>query len=263
MVAYDIGVADIYFFSAFSSADAERIVAATGKKPRHDFDQTAETLNWALTLAIALTSAAQAAPANKQRARTKRLQSVLGQALQLMGLSTKHPPFDGRDFAPAYAVLLPAGKSDSCARLGFSSPEDAIWLGIRCLWLLQRYAAAARAHWEAHPEKTRHKPDPLVMAWAATMVDTYVKVVDAERPKFPTTESPLIRFCEAMRVHLLKRAGSTNEPPFRAFRATLNRVRPAPMAAFISRHLSRAPQQIRRSTRSNSHRRIRRQRRPK
>jgi hypothetical protein len=270
--AYDIGVADVRLFSLFNAADAERIVAATGKKPRHDPQRTAEMLNWALALAIEETSVALAAPASRQRDRAKRLQSVLGQALQLMGLSTERSPADGEAYqvlylASAYSALLPAGESASlvavCERLGFSSAQEAIRQGILTLQLFELCARAAHAHWKAHPEKTRHKPAPFVMAWARTLVDTFVKVVDAEVPKAPTTESPLIRFGEALRVYLLERASPSDDPVILEFRATLKRAGPAAMAAFITRHFKEAPQRIRRSTRSNSHRQISRQRRPK
>ena len=183
------------------------IVAATGKQPRHDARRTAEILNWSITLAIMDTCAALAAPASRQRARAKRLQSALGQALQLMEFNTKLPPGATENFVSAYSLLLPAGESAPlvtvCAKLGFSSLEDAIRKGLAALMLFELFAEGAQGHWKARPEKTKHKPDPFVMAWATTMVNTFVNVVDAERPRFPTTESPLIRFCEAMRVHLL------------------------------------------------------------
>jgi hypothetical protein len=75
------------------------------------------------------------------------------------------------------------------------------------------------------------------MAWAEAMVETYAAVVEAEVPKFPTMESPFIKFCEEMRVHLIGCVSSGGDDPvLEAFRATLKRVRPAPMAAFIKRH---------------------------
>jgi hypothetical protein len=169
------------------------------------------------------------------------LRSELGQVLQLMALDPERIPAEGGDFAAAYQVLLPGGESDAllaeCARLGFSSPKEAIWQGMRGLWLFQRLAATAVAHWEAHPEKTKHKPDPRVMAWVSAMAETYPAVVDAKVPKAPTTESPFIKFCEEIRVHLLGRLPASGEPVLDAFRGTLKRVRPAAMAAFVTRHL--------------------------
>src|SRR5262249_17760484 len=149
VASYDIGVVDVRLFSVFSAADAKRIVAATGKKPRHNSRRTAETLNWALTRMIVETSVALAEPASKKRARAKRLQAALGQVLQLMGLDTQLPPGVGEDpgdaqknstsaLVSAYSVLLPAGESASlsatCAVLGFSSTQEAIWKGINGLW---------------------------------------------------------------------------------------------------------------------------------
>ena len=261
MAVHDIGVVDIYIVSSIGAADAERIVAVTGKRRRLGAQQTVERLNWGVTLAIAGTGAALAGPASKQKARATRLHKALGQALQLLGLHTGHAPAEGWDFAGPHQVLLPAGESapltTECARLGFRSPGDAVWYGTRSLWLFYRWAAAARAHWEAHPEATRHRPDRLVMAWAEAMVGTYAAVVEAQVPKSPTTESPFIKFCEEMRVHMMRRVPSSSDPALEAFRGTLKRVRPAAMAAFITRHFKHPPRRIGRSSVSNSYRRIR------
>ena len=245
MSVYDIGIADIYIVSLISAADADRIVAVTGKRPRYDSQQIADRLNWAVTLAIAGTSAALAGPSSEHRQRANRLHAVLGQALQLMGLDPDRAPRAGSDFAGSYAVLLPEGETPSAAaasaKLGFPSTRDAIWQGIRGLFLFRQYAATARAYWEAHPEKTRHKPDPFFMVWAQAMVATYPAVVEGEVPRFPTTESPFIKFCEEIRAHLVSKPPADHDPALDAFWETLKRVHSAAMAAFVTRHFKRSP----------------------
>jgi hypothetical protein len=123
--------------------------------------------------------------------------------------------------------------------MGFKDEIEATTVGIAGLWCLHRFAGMAAEYWERQPPEGR-VPDPFLMGWSIAMAKAYVAIVVSKvpLPRRPHHDSPFIRFCDAIRLRVLKAidASPTSFRVAAALRRDLISIECDVLAEFVRRN---------------------------
>jgi hypothetical protein len=234
-----------YRISLFDAADAAQILQKTGKVPRVTADRAAVLLNFAVQESLGRIGEALASPPSEHAAWAAQLAEALQCGLSLLApdSTATHAPINS-NLIDAYARLFNAGIPPEVdgllERYGFKSPQQALELGAIGLWFVHAFAVHSAAEWrkKVRPpdDMDRRRPEAARLVWVQAMGNLYSALVDATPPRAPIADSPFIQFCEQVGAIVLARCPPSTERTLRHFLEMLRDAKPAPLAAFMSRH---------------------------